>query len=133
MAREVINPDQRLSRCRGDALGAHDARQNPADKARPCGYGDGVDLGKVDTCPPKRLFHANVDLFGVGPRRNFGDNASKSLVQRGLTENDRREDLGPPFPTPHHSRGGIVAARFDAKDGEALAHAGSGCAGFHRR
>ncbi len=133
VAGEVIDAHQRQACRRSDPLGAHDAGENPADQARTGCHGDGVDLGETDPRLSERLFHANVDFFGMGPRRNLGDDAAIGLVQRGLAKDDRGKHLGPILPTPHHRRGGIIAARFDAEDGEAFLHAGSGCAGFNRR
>ena len=64
---------------------------------------------------------------------DLGNDPAVGFMQLGLAINDRRQNFGPPFPTPDDGCGGIVAARFDAKDREALAHAGSGCAGVDRR
>ena len=94
---------------------------------------DCVNARLTDTRFRNCLRNDWIQQIKMGTPGNFGDDAAIGLVQLGLAKDDRGKNLGLAFTAPHHRCGGIVAARFDAEDCEALLHAGSGCAGFHRR
>ena len=122
--RQMVYPDQRQAGRRRQPLGAHDARQHPANQPRPGGHRDGVQIGETDPCFGHGLFDGMVDLFGMGTCCDFGDDTAKIGMQRGLPINHRRQHIG----AAHNGGGGVVAAAFNAKDRQGLGHMCSGCA-----
>lgn len=133
MTGKMIDPDKGQAGRRRKPLGAHDTGQNPADQARPSGDGDGRQIRQPDLRLCQCLGGAEVNLLGMGPCRDFGDNAAKVLVQRGLAEDDRRQDVRLAVRQPDNRCGGVVATAFQPKNGDRRGHVGFGCAGVSRQ
>lgn len=122
MPGEMIDPDERQVACGGQPLGAHHPRHDAANQPGSGGCSDPVQ--RIETQPRflHRLFHAEIEPFGMGARSDFGYDATKGRMQVRLTGDDRGQYFGTPIVQAHDGGGGIVAARFDAEEGEGRGH-----------
>ncbi len=66
VARQMVDPDQRLARAEGDALGAHHARQHPADQPGTGGHRHDIHRRERQPGLGQRLFDRQVHLLGMG-------------------------------------------------------------------
>ena len=112
-----------VARRRRKAARQHDTRKDAANQAGTCRHRDAVKITKADA----RLFKGQLDNpiqpFRMSAGSDFGNNATKRLVQVGLAQNFRRQNLGCKTGMhAHHGGGGIVATRFDAKKGQCPVH-----------
>ena len=93
-----------------DGLGAHHARQEPADEPGARGRGDAVKVSQTEAGAGKRLFGDEVYTLGMGAGGDVGDDAPEGRMQIGLAPDDRGEDGALTFARADHGGGGLVAA-----------------------
>ena len=122
MTGKVVHPDQRQPGPCGDALGAHDARQDAADEARPGGDRHRVEVAERDAGLLEGAAHGEVEGLGMGPRRHFGHDAAKARMQRPLAPDHGGQDLATSRLRADDRGGGVVAAAFDAEECQAGVH-----------
>ena len=110
VAGEVIDADEREAGDERDGLGAHHARQEPADEPGARGRGDAVKVSQTEAGAGKRLFGDEVYTLGMGAGGDVGDDAPEGRMQIGLAPDDRGEDGALTFARADHGGGGLVAA-----------------------
>ena len=131
--RQMVHRHQRQPPRRCEPPRQHDARQHPADQSRSRCHCNRIKPVKPDPGSRKGFFHHSVQPLCMGPRRDFGHNAAECLMQAGLPQHLRRQNLWRrPRHQPHHRRCCIVAARFDAEEGQCPVH-GRRCVKAYRQ
>ena len=125
---QMVHPDQRLARAKGDPFGAHHPRQHPADQPRPRRRRDEIHLGKRNPGLRQRRLRRDIEHFGMCAGGDFRHDAAIGAVQLLLPRHDIGQDIARPLgpairkPRPHHGGAGVVATRFEREDGDGLAH-----------
>ena len=122
MAFEVVHRHQRQVASQRHRLAERQPDHHPADQA---GAGGGGDAGQVFE-PDARLRHRlpghRIDHLDMGAGGDLGGDAAERGVGLGLAAHHRRQHLGAAISQAHDRRGGVVAAGFNAEDGEAGGH-----------
>lgn len=117
----MVDPDQRNPGRRGNSLGAHHTRQHAANQAWASRHRNGIHLSQVQASRRQRALDAMVQPFGMGAGGKLRHNTAKRRMQRRLPLNDRGQNFsGRARRVAHDGCGGVVAAAFDTKDGQAL-------------
>ena len=119
MTSQMIDADDGSARRGREALGAHHPGQHTADKTRPGGHRDRVQISKCGIGAVHGRFDDPVELLCMGSSGNLWDNATIGCVQLDLPRHDIRKDFGTCRWRPtHHGGRGVIATALDTEQGE---------------
>ena len=113
VAFQVVDGDEGQVAHGGDGLGGHDADDHAADQARPAGRGDAVQLVEGQAGIGHGAGDQAVEMFQMGTRRDFRDDAAIGAMVGKLGQHDIGQDLP---PVGDHGGGRLVATRFDTEN-----------------
>ena len=116
---DVVDGDERLVCGVAQALHAADAGEQRADKPRPVGDGEGIDILQAHVRCPERLVNHAVAGFDVRAAGDFRDDAAIERMEVNLAENDVGDD-GAPILDDGGS--GFVAGRFQRQNANVVFH-----------
>lgn len=115
---QMVNPNEWLPRPCRQPFGQHHTRQHAANQTRSARHSDPVHLGQRKPRFGQCALHATIQSLGMRPRRDFRHDPAEIGMQGHLPLDDGRQDLTAPLSQPHYGCGAVIAARFDAKEGE---------------
>ncbi len=110
---EMVERDERLSRCERQALCRHQPHHDAADQPGPRGCGDRIHLVQPHAGFRQHILHQSGQDLDMRARRDLGHDAAERPVRALLPGELVRQD--PPVGRDQ-SRRRFVAARFDAED-----------------
>ena len=126
---QVVHGDERFIQRQGHGLAEGERHHHTADEPGASGGGDAGEGGGRNTGLRQGPLNDAVDDLDVGAGRDLRHHAAIGRMLVDLAANDVGDNLGAAVGTQAHDRrGGLVAARFEAKDckGNGHSHCASG-------
>ena len=116
---DVVDGDERLVCGVAQALHAADPGEQRADKPRPVGDGEGIDILQAHIRRPECLVNHAVTGFDVRTAGDFRHDAAIERMKVNLAENDVGDDGAPILDD---RGGGFVAGGFQRQNANVVFH-----------
>lgn len=117
MAFQMVDGDERLSRCKGNGLSGRQPDEKAADEPGSGGSGDAVEIGKRNAGLRHRRRDDTVQRLNVGAGRDLRHHSAEGRVVVDLGEDYIGEDPPAALGVPLDDRGRrFVATGFDAEN-----------------
>ena len=110
---DVVDGNERLACGVAQALHAADAGEQRADKSRPVGDGEGIDILQAHVCRPECFVNHAVAGFDVRTAGDFRHDAAIERMEVNLAENDVGDDGASVLDD---GGGGFVAGGFQRQN-----------------
>ena len=123
MAFQMVDGIERLAHRPSDRLARHQPDDEPTDQPRPACRSDRIDILQRAPGTQKRFGNQAVQRLHMGARRDLRHHAAIGAVLLELAQHDFTENLALSVRIAHDDgSGGLVAARFDAENGQLGRH-----------
>jgi hypothetical protein len=124
---EMVDGIEWLARRAGNRLAGHEPDEEAADQPRPARRGDGIEIAEPAPGAQQRFGDEAIQRLHMGACRDLRHHAAIGAVFLELAQDHFAQDFAPPIRIAHHNgSGGLVAARFDAENGQLRRHEAHG-------